>query len=182
MEMSAAMRDALRRAIWAGPAVISSPKRGTVMVISPIRKRSGRRERRKEGRFISGTGDEGLGAFNFLAYFDFDFGVKGQEEVNTGTEFDETALAALEHLFVWFGVAYDSAGNEAGDLAKENLLAVVVQYYGGVFVLFGGFGVRGYVEVTIMVFKVLNDTAYRIPVDVYVKDVHKNRYLNPAFF
>ena len=52
MEMSEVTSAALKRAICAGPAVISSPKRGTVMAIMETKKNNGKIERSSEGRFM----------------------------------------------------------------------------------------------------------------------------------
>jgi len=52
MDISEVTKAALKRAICAGPEVISSPKRGTKVAIRVTKNIKGKRERSRLGRFM----------------------------------------------------------------------------------------------------------------------------------
>src|SRR5690606_9524988 len=97
------------------------------------------------------------------------------ENIHTGAEFDESAVASLFYLIAHLGVVYYAFCHRAGDLAVEDLSCnLIFHNHGGALAFLACFGMPGYQILARMVFAVLHRSGNRMPSYVNVDGGHKD--------
>ena len=86
------------------------------------------------GRFGWDFSNDGLVAFHFLPKFYFYRGVKRQENVDPGTEFNESQFLSLDDALTGVEIGPDPAGQGACDLSEQDFGLPVPDDHGAAFI------------------------------------------------
>ena len=120
-------------------------------------------------------GDGADGIFHMVLKIDADGEVEGHEDIDTGTETDESEFLILTHTLALFGVANDATRHHARHLADEDALAIVEEEaHLGALVEVGALGIGSDEIVTPTELDIFDGAVAGIAVDVHVGAGHKD--------
>lgn len=118
-----------------------------------------------------------------VANVDINFGIEGEENIDTGTEFDESHVPVNRGFVARLGIGDYAAGNRPGNLSgNDNLPVAGADDDSRPLVFSAGLGKVGRHETTRMMFHFKNFPVNRKPVGMDVEDGHEHRELAAAAF